>query len=675
MSEERDALSPELSAFLIELAIALNKHAIYPGGHPSLGPAAARLHERLEPLHATRETLRLGIARDRLVIDGVSTDPMNPVLAELAGRLHRHHLAGMSLLRGASLAELQDVLATLAHEADRTGEPLGLAPPERRNAWQSVHLHSQDYGRLELMAEGDAHLADEISEVNELWVALAQAATQTDDGSHGLEPNELAEVIERRKRGAAYDKVIVDYMQKIAGELRKRGPREAKELRHRVSSLISTLDPEVLDELLRLAGGAEERRRFLLNAAEGMSVDAVVALVRASGRTESHAISESLLRMFRKLAAHTGGESESRRGAAESALRDQVRALVNDWSLEDPNPTAYGAALSGMASTSSARASMADASHRPEPTRVVQMAIEVGETGKVLSAAIDRMIDDGSVRDLLDTLSAKETSDVTRHIWERLAGREIFDRVLGASPLDTVVLDQLVTRMGIAAAEPMLDALATSELSQTRRILLDRLTRLGPEVTPLAGERLPGAPWYLQRNLLRLIADIGVWPPGFEPESYVAGSDPRVRIEAIRILLRTPERREQAMILALKDPDPRVAEMGLLAAAESCPSSLIVQVTAHARGRRNEDFTVLAIRALGTLDDSLAVDALLELAAPKRGLFRSRAPAKSLSYLAALRALHRHWEEPRVTRTLAVAARSQDPEIRDAAMGIDREDF
>ncbi len=525
------------------------------------------------------------------------------------------------------------------------------------------------------MAEGGARQVDDWSAANELWIALAQAATETDQSERTLEAEELASAIQQRRRNEAYDKVIVDYMLRLAGELRKRDRREAPELRGRVSSLIATLEPDVLEELLQLAGGAAERRRFLLNAAEGMSIDAVIALVRAAGRSESQAISESLMRLFKKLAAHTDGESEVRRRDADTALRDQIRNLVKDWSLEDPNPTVYGAALSRMASATPGRGDTAQvARHRPEPTRVVQMAIEVGETGKVLSAAIDRMVAAGDLRDLLDTIAVQEGSDVSQHIWERLAGREIFERVLGASPLDTTVLGHLLNRMGIAAAEPMLDVLATSEISQTRRILLDRLTRLGPEVGPLAADRLPGAPWYVQRNLLRLIADIGVWPSGFDPESYLAASDPRVRIEAIRLLLRAPECREQAMTLALKDPDARVVEMGLMAVAESSSAALVDLVATHARGSRNANLTVLAIRALGRLDDPLALEPLLELAAPRRGLLRSRLPAKSAAYLAALRALHRHWEDPRVTKTLLAAARSPDSEIRDAAMGVDRED-
>src|SRR5216117_1870256 len=128
---ERTALSRELADFLIELSIALHKHAMYPEGHPSLGPAAAGVTRRAEHLLEERPTLSLGVARQQLVIEGVETDPRHPVLADLAGRLHRHHLGALTFRRGVRASEVADALRTLAAEAERTGDPLGLGSPER----------------------------------------------------------------------------------------------------------------------------------------------------------------------------------------------------------------------------------------------------------------------------------------------------------------------------------------------------------------------------------------------------------------------------------------------------------------------------------------------------------------------------------------------------------------
>src|SRR6266550_5069003 len=119
---QKAALSRELGEFLIELSIALHKHAMYPEGHPSLAPAAAGVARRAEDLLRERPTLSLGVARQQLVIEGVATDPKQPVLADLAGRLHRHHLGAVTFHRGVGALEVAETLRTLAVDAERTGE-------------------------------------------------------------------------------------------------------------------------------------------------------------------------------------------------------------------------------------------------------------------------------------------------------------------------------------------------------------------------------------------------------------------------------------------------------------------------------------------------------------------------------------------------------------------------
>jgi len=78
---ERATLSRELGEFLIELSIALHKHAMYPEGHPSIAPAVAAVGRRAAELLRDRASLSLGVAHRQLVIEGVATDPKHPVLA------------------------------------------------------------------------------------------------------------------------------------------------------------------------------------------------------------------------------------------------------------------------------------------------------------------------------------------------------------------------------------------------------------------------------------------------------------------------------------------------------------------------------------------------------------------------------------------------------------------
>ena len=66
---ERTTLSRELSEFMIQLSIALNRYAMYPQGHPSLAPTIEQMLGLLAPLLEDRQSLSLGVARAQLVIE------------------------------------------------------------------------------------------------------------------------------------------------------------------------------------------------------------------------------------------------------------------------------------------------------------------------------------------------------------------------------------------------------------------------------------------------------------------------------------------------------------------------------------------------------------------------------------------------------------------------------
>src|SRR5688500_4798810 len=126
--KKRTALSRELQEFLIELSIAVHRFAMYPPGHPSLGPAVENVVGRLAEIFGARGSVSIGVAQQQLVIEGVATDPRHPVLSDLARRLHGHQLGAMSFSKGTNARDVQGMLRLLASESEREGDPVGLWP-------------------------------------------------------------------------------------------------------------------------------------------------------------------------------------------------------------------------------------------------------------------------------------------------------------------------------------------------------------------------------------------------------------------------------------------------------------------------------------------------------------------------------------------------------------------
>ena len=686
--KERAALSRELSEFLIELSIALHKHAMYPEGHPSLAPSANGVVRRGDALLQDRPSISLGVARNQLVIEGVATDPRHPVLAELAGRLHRHHLGAITFSRGLEPTEVQDALWTIAVEADRSGQPLGLGDPARLSAWKHIRLHPLTYERLELLDRGpvlptdlttdggagdDEFTRDARVRGAQLWIGLARAAMAGqigDDESPPTKPAVIARALDDHTRSEAYDQVIVGYLLQIADELKQAGGQEAVELRRRMSKLVVEMRPETLRRLVDMGGDTAQRRKFVIDASHGMAVDAVLDIMSAAADASKQTVSAPLMRMLSKLAAHAEQGSATARPVADDALRDQVRALLTGWELADPNPEAYGLALQRLSRAGPEVSASVERVHLAEPERIVKMSLEVDVVGPNVYRACATLVDQGRLAELVTLLEeAPPGTSAATDLWEKVVSVGTLTLALSQEPVDFATVDRLLPRLGERAAGPMLDAMAAAEVRATRRAILDRLVRIGPVLGPSITERLSDERWYVKRNLLALLDELPEPPAGFSALQWVGHSDARVRLEALKLGLKSPAERDRVLGRALADPEGRLVRLALMTATAGLPAAAVPRVVALMQNRQlPADLRLLAIRVLGCSQAPQALDTLLSLVDGGRSLFgKQKILPKTREVVVALSALASGWgHEPLAMNMLARAAVSPDPEIRAA---------
>ena len=680
-SGESAALSRDLADFLIELSIALHKNAIYPVGHPLLAGAVDALVLRLVRLLQDRTSLSLGVARQQLVIEGVVTAASNSLLRDLAQRLHRHHLGAVKFLRGIARDEVADLLKTIAADAERSVTPLGLRSAEELRRWAHIRAFPLTYDQLELSERPSDDVAGGHGEAGaraaQLWVGLARAAMVAESASPtttgelpSTDPVVVAKAIDEHRREVAYDQVIVGYLLQIAEELKRTGGAESLALQKRISTMVSSLNPVTLRRLLDMGGDLTQRKRFMLDAAQGMAVDAVMELVRAAADTSQQTISHSLVRLLTKLASHAEqGAAPELRAGAESELRDHVQRLIGDWTLEDPNPGNYRVVLDHMAKAAPLFAATDPSPNGPEPERIIQMSLELDSLGEPVSRAVEAMIRRGELLRLFTLIgNAPERSRAAVAMWRQLASPDQLRTALREVPIDFTLVDQLVPRLKLAAADPLLDALEASPSRAIRRKLLDLLIQLGPEAATVITARLPDERWYVVRNMLMLLADIG--DSNVElGMAYARHSDPRVRREALRILLGTPAARERAICAGLDDSDERVIRVALHAAVGQCPHSAVAILQRRvSEGTLDAELISQAIAVIASVRTTEVLEWLLERAAGSsqpRLFGRPRLAPKSPTMLAALNGLAMHWARGRgVGSVLALALGSADIDIR-----------
>jgi len=241
---------------------------------------------------------------------------------------------------------------------------------------------------------------------------------------------------------------------------------------------------------------------------------------------------------------------------------------------------------------------------------------------------------------------------------------------LAASPLDPEALRILVERIGTDAAGSLLDRLASASDRSTRAAIMKQLLAMGPAAGVAAAARLPNAPWFLQRNILVLLGRLGVWPDGFSPEEYAVDADPRIRREAIKIMLDSAAHRTAAIIQGLNDADDGILGLALSSVLDSCPPEAMSHLERiPADPKRHAEARVLAIRAIARSGTRTALHLLRDLALPPRRWLRRRLAPKSPELLAALAGMAVHWRnDPIAADVLTLAMQHSDPEIRAAAV-------
>ncbi|HYU52126.1 MAG TPA: hypothetical protein VEK37_04245, partial [Gemmatimonadaceae bacterium] len=527
---------------------------------------------------------------------------------------------------------------------------------------------------------GEPPSADQMAagRATQLWIGLARAALVSDtsdpttpkneaDESAALEPATVARAIDEHQREEAYDQVIVGYLLQIGEELRTAEGPEAAGLQRRVSRLVGSLKESTLERLLEMGGDKAQRRKFLLDASQGVTVEAVIDLVKAASAAEGQTVSHSMLRMLSKLAHHPS--SSGPRGKTDPTIRDVMRRLVDDWTLDDPNPEAYRQALEAMSSVRSATGKSASHSLpiECEPERMIQIAIEIGAMGPQVRAAMADLLKAGRTDFLLDLVERAPTAEAAAPVWDFLQGERVLETLLARQRVDMPLVARFVKRIGAAVAPTLLAAALVFEDAKTRSQFYDLLQSLGDHIGEALSQRIPEAPPLLQRELLALVGRLEAFPSGFSARAYLDSEEPLVRREAVRLLFRSPSDRDETIMSALSDPDDRVVFAGLTAAQEKCPPAGIQLIRQRVdRGELDSQLRTMGIRIVAqqrtaeTLQWFLGF-VLTEAHWARKPKLRPSTP----EMLAALSMIAANWRgDPAAETVIRLSEQSRDPEVR-----------
>lgn len=661
-----DPFPADVAAFLLEFSIGIHRHAMYPTGHPSLKPSSASILGRLREAMAGRSDLRLGVLRNGFVCEERETDPQHPVLSDLARRLHDHELAALRFLPGVEAGELRELLERLAPEVERGGQPLGGLRGERQPSWPHIAFEPLHYEELVL---DDSDPADWESRVTELWDSLVRSAMgDAEDPSERGVARRLAEAVSGSTDDPLQLRLVAGYLSPLVEALVHVEDGSLAGIRAGLSEFLTTLDGDARSSLLRTGGDSAWRRDLLGAASRSLDVETLLELLESAASASGQTISTSMTRLLTKMATHQRRDDPGSRRRADGALRENVRSLLRDWSLDDPNPEAYSGMLDALARGAPTQDEASPESDASVALRILTMTAELDVWTRRSTEALRTAVDAGRLPEvyaLVDTLpecpgSARIAETLRRPAWIR--------RAVAPDVLDEGALARLRSDAGASAIPALMDGLVAARTREARRVIFDTLAAYGDAVIPEVEARLPSPYWFVNRNLMNLLAVI----PGMstvDPMPHLAHEDPRVRRAALPVALKNPDLAEAALVRALSDRDERLAQLALVR-VRKVPTTPVLEAVVQriVLAGRSPELRVLGIRTLRGQRSPLVREGLLEVvmrglrAPPEHG---RTGPALAAAGLEALRA---SWPLAHDVMQLADEARmSPHAEVRRAA--------
>lgn len=303
-----------------------------------------------------------------------------------------------------------------------------------------------------------------------------------------------------------------------------------------------------------------------------------------------------------------------------------------------------------------------------------QEKVRLGEAIAAAAARLQESRSQGTVADLVEALAqtprGAPPDPEALELATRLTTTPVASQIVGrlGSTRNEVEKERLIrlsAGLGREMALALTDALGEARDRYQRRSFMDALAAQGPLAGEMAQRMVEDPRWYVVRNGVALLGELGGEDVTSHLTTALGSGDPRVRRETVKALSKVGGEDATMLLLAMLDdaePDVRARAcqaLGLLR-AERAVKPLLRLLEQDG----NEEVQVESMQALGKLKDPGAV-ALIERKIT--GRFFSR-PSRAVR-LAGFRALA-SIGTPHAKNLLQKASKDSDPDVRRLALGL-----
>ena len=596
---------------LIGLQVAIRKVGLYSFSHTVVPSLLENLETNFNALFESVEGVTFGITRNEFLYQDTTLSAGNPVIRELSRGLNQFGLAGISFSKGLTKEDIFKFLKLLVEGRGQTAE-------QRERMIDQLHQEVPSI-RLKLIRFGDALKGPQDTvdpakpekpeqQEKELWRGLVSRLLSQSAGAGrstlSINPEEkvdlekLAELINRlcHESGPdskSHERTIADYLSALA-ESHALTSEQRVHLYQELSKLLSNLEPAVREQIFRFSVEETENGKASMEDLLKFLSETQLLEVLNQIQLTQQTISAPMLSLLNKL-TDLSGQSEKIKDMLTSKLEnhpDLFQELFTNRANRTFYPSSYRSFLDQdlVRPQAEKKSSPIPEMKEIEPdvvNRHLAMVMLELLDGPIRSQSeyetlirqVTRLVTEGLgdqtpvvLQETLSILFRKVGSadDATRSFLQKEIKNYIKPEVF-AGLLQTYrtqgdervgdLLGQMRELAGTEVIPMFLDLLEVEENLSVRKRLLQLIVQCGPAVIPMAVERLKNPKWYVVRNMLVVLKDLGAKEalPDFVRCLQQDSSKLRMAaLQAIESLGKGTDYYYRALSMALRDSDPIV---------------------------------------------------------------------------------------------------------------------
>lgn len=651
-----------LGDVIIELNISCRNVAVYPKGHPLVESSLKRAYTYLVQILELRPEITFAVARDTLIIDNEYLDKKNPVFSEFALHLHSLNITHITFLIGLTIEELYTFHKFLSGR--HTERPFdSFNDKVEKDKINHIKVGFIDYGAFSFK-EGRTEKEDTEKNLWEHYIyGIMEGTLRAEEASdiiYEIPPDALASILNNMSsetmKGKSYEDVITSYLRQSYE--RKFTSKDIKKLFQFISSLRKEL-----------------KEKFLIAAIDNLSSDLIStkkSLKDLSANEISEildmidkqkiAVPEAIEMLLNKLSKHDEKGSKEMTFGGDLIIDDYPLSLeaFKLYSNEQDKMEKAGKHLQEIQRLIEFKVPrFRDKSIEELKGEFVDERIDSAFYNILLEIASSEMESETDYKYLLDTMREQtaqflETGqyhevlkilnlleenirknrfkETTNSMIDYFRSDLFISRVIDSFRTVGRIYRERAFALNIyyrgSLIQHLMDALAEEDSESVRKFLISLITQFCVAAVPEAINRLDDSRWFVKRNMLYILGECGGIETGSHIMDYCYHENPKIRVEALKCLLKTGNSRGVEIIKdfltsGVKEMvDQAIALSGVFHLKETVPI-LCGILKKRPLGRIDFSDKILVIRALGEIGDPSAIDSLSEILSLKSVLFKA----------------------------------------------------